>query len=52
MLGDVETIHAYFQTNLIFSVKARRGLQSAKTKCVTTKLRAVLVSGESDSAQC
>ena len=42
MLVFVEIIHLYFKKN-IFSFKA---------KCVTAKLRTVLVSMESDSAQC
>ena len=49
MLGYVEIVYIYFfKFNFLFQGKER----PAQTKCVLTKLRALLVSAEYDSAQC
>ena len=42
MLGFIQIVTLYIFLNLIFSIKARRGLQRKKEKMVLAKLRAVL----------
>ena len=42
MLGFIQIVTLYIFLNLIFSIKARRGLQRKKEKMVPAKLRAVL----------
>ena len=52
MLGFIQIVTLYIFLNLIFSIKARRGLQRKKEKMVLAKLRAVLYKfGSSNSAQ-
>ena len=49
MLVHVEIVHIYLKKcNILFQSKER----PARTKCMSTKIHAVLVSAESDSAQC
>ena len=42
MLGFIQIVTLYIFLNLIFSIKARRGLQRKKEKMVLAKLRVVL----------